>query len=240
MQFLSTRYRTTKDISLPFRVIPLVREVGRSRMEVKVVIKSNFKQSILGQKIEVRNKIDTLLVLFWFNGENLVVGVQCISDFHIACLFYSWLRDKSRDRKLFLSCFVVLWSVANCLCFSLIFILKKVMQIWAMHFYFLWCSGVINGNAICQSNDFLFLNDHLDYSLKDLVHVNMQTLTCTSKSHWMKLSLDVDMTTDLINRWRFPPHPLRQVFKLFVWREKPSTRLVKMQFFGSKWPLFCT
>lgn len=47
------RYRTTKDISLPFRVIPLVREVGRSRMEVKVVIKSNFKQSILGQKIEV-------------------------------------------------------------------------------------------------------------------------------------------------------------------------------------------
>ena len=47
------RYRTTKDISLPFRVIPLVREVGRTRMEVKVVIKSNFKQSILGQKIEV-------------------------------------------------------------------------------------------------------------------------------------------------------------------------------------------
>lgn len=33
-----------------------MREVGRSRMEVKVVIKSNFKQSILGQKIEVRNR----------------------------------------------------------------------------------------------------------------------------------------------------------------------------------------
>lgn len=52
------RYRTTKDISLPFRVIPLVREVGRARMEVKVVIKSNFKQSILGQKIEVRVSLD--------------------------------------------------------------------------------------------------------------------------------------------------------------------------------------
>merc|ERR1712066_749832 len=29
------RYRTAKDISLPFRVIPLVREVGRSKLEVK-------------------------------------------------------------------------------------------------------------------------------------------------------------------------------------------------------------
>merc|ERR1712190_220172 len=48
------RYRTTKDISLPFRVIPLVKEVGRTKLEVKVVIKTNFKQSLLAQKIEVR------------------------------------------------------------------------------------------------------------------------------------------------------------------------------------------
>jgi len=48
------RYRTTKDISLPFRVIPLVREVGRTKLEVKVVIKSNFKPSLLAQKIEIR------------------------------------------------------------------------------------------------------------------------------------------------------------------------------------------
>ncbi|KAL5014716.1 hypothetical protein ScPMuIL_008986 [Solemya velum] len=48
------RYRTTKDISLPFRVIPLVREVGRQKMEVKVVVKSNFKPSLLAQKVEVR------------------------------------------------------------------------------------------------------------------------------------------------------------------------------------------
>uniref|UniRef100_A0A4W6DCU2 Adaptor related protein complex 2 subunit mu 1 n=1 Tax=Lates calcarifer TaxID=8187 RepID=A0A4W6DCU2_LATCA len=47
------RYRTTKDIILPFRVIPLVREVGRTKLEVKVVIKSNFKSSLLAQKIEV-------------------------------------------------------------------------------------------------------------------------------------------------------------------------------------------
>lgn len=38
---------------MPFRVIPLVREVGRTKLEVKVVIKSNFKPSLLAQKIEV-------------------------------------------------------------------------------------------------------------------------------------------------------------------------------------------
>ncbi|KAA0201483.1 hypothetical protein HAZT_HAZT007223 [Hyalella azteca] len=53
-EFELMRYRTTKDISLPFRVIPLVRETGRTKMEVKVVIKSNFKPSLLAQKIEVR------------------------------------------------------------------------------------------------------------------------------------------------------------------------------------------
>jgi len=53
-EFELMKYRTTKDISLPFRVIPLVREVGRQKMEVKVVIKSNFKPSLLAQKVEVR------------------------------------------------------------------------------------------------------------------------------------------------------------------------------------------
>lgn len=53
-EFELMRYRTTKDISLPFRVIPLVREVGRQKMETKVVVKSNFKPSLLAQKVEVR------------------------------------------------------------------------------------------------------------------------------------------------------------------------------------------
>lgn len=48
------RYRITKDISHPFRLIPLVREVGRTKMEVKIVLKSNFKSNLIGQKIEVR------------------------------------------------------------------------------------------------------------------------------------------------------------------------------------------
>jgi len=53
-EFELMRYRTTKDISLPFRVIPLVREVGRSKMDVKVILKSNFKNTLLAQKIEIR------------------------------------------------------------------------------------------------------------------------------------------------------------------------------------------
>ncbi|RWS17700.1 AP-2 complex subunit mu-like protein [Dinothrombium tinctorium] len=53
-EFELMRYRITKDISFPFRIIPLVREVGRTKMEVKVVLKSNFKPSLIGQKIEVK------------------------------------------------------------------------------------------------------------------------------------------------------------------------------------------
>ncbi|XP_038540501.1 AP-2 complex subunit mu-like isoform X1 [Canis lupus familiaris] len=58
-EFELIRYCTPKDIILPFRVIPLVRELGHTKLEVKVVIKSNFKPSLLVQKIEVR--IPTLL-----------------------------------------------------------------------------------------------------------------------------------------------------------------------------------
>ena len=53
-EFELMRYRTTKDINLPFRVIPLVREIGRTKMEVKIVVKSNFKPTLIGQKIEIR------------------------------------------------------------------------------------------------------------------------------------------------------------------------------------------
>ncbi|XP_074593036.1 adaptor protein complex 2, mu subunit [Brevipalpus obovatus] len=53
-EFELMRYRITKDISFPFRIIPLVREAGRTKMEVKVVLKSNFKPAVVGQKIEVK------------------------------------------------------------------------------------------------------------------------------------------------------------------------------------------
>ena len=69
-----SRYRTTKDIILPFRVIPLVREVGRTKLEVKVVIKSNFKPSLLAQKIEVSETRLELCVL-GVSGPAVVLGV---------------------------------------------------------------------------------------------------------------------------------------------------------------------
>jgi len=53
-EFDLMQYRTTKDISLPFRVIPLVREISRQKLEVKIVLKSNFRSTLFGQKIEIR------------------------------------------------------------------------------------------------------------------------------------------------------------------------------------------
>jgi len=53
-EFELMRYRTTKDISFPFRIIPLVREIGKTKMEIKVVLKSNYRVALLGQKIEVK------------------------------------------------------------------------------------------------------------------------------------------------------------------------------------------
>jgi len=53
-EFDLMQYRTTKDISLPFRVIPLVREISRQKLEVKIVLKSNFRSTLFGQKLEIR------------------------------------------------------------------------------------------------------------------------------------------------------------------------------------------
>jgi len=48
------RYRTTKDISLPFRVIPLVREISKTKMDIKVIVKSTFRPQLMSSKTEVR------------------------------------------------------------------------------------------------------------------------------------------------------------------------------------------
>ncbi|XP_018655560.1 putative clathrin coat associated protein ap-50 [Schistosoma mansoni] len=52
-EFELMRYRTTKEISLPFRIIPLVRELGKTKMDVKVILKANFRPNLFAQKIEV-------------------------------------------------------------------------------------------------------------------------------------------------------------------------------------------
>uniref|UniRef100_A0A5K3FTQ1 MHD domain-containing protein n=1 Tax=Mesocestoides corti TaxID=53468 RepID=A0A5K3FTQ1_MESCO len=53
-EFILMRYRKTREITLPFRLIPLVREIGKHKLEIKVVVKANFKASLLAQKVEVR------------------------------------------------------------------------------------------------------------------------------------------------------------------------------------------
>jgi len=45
------RYRTTKDISLPFRVIPLVREIGKQKLEIKIVL----KETLLIEKTSIKS-----------------------------------------------------------------------------------------------------------------------------------------------------------------------------------------
>ncbi|VDN19499.1 unnamed protein product [Dibothriocephalus latus] len=47
-------FNLLKEITLPFRIIPLVREIGKQKLEIKVVVKANFKASLLAQKVEIR------------------------------------------------------------------------------------------------------------------------------------------------------------------------------------------
>jgi len=47
------KYRTTENINLPFKIIPIVREISRSRIEAKVAIKSNFHAEMFGSAVKV-------------------------------------------------------------------------------------------------------------------------------------------------------------------------------------------
>jgi len=53
-EFDLMKYRTTKDVFLPFKVIPMVREISRQKMEVRIVVKSTFAAGLFGQKIEIK------------------------------------------------------------------------------------------------------------------------------------------------------------------------------------------
>ncbi|KAJ2378741.1 clathrin associated protein complex medium subunit [Coemansia sp. RSA 2607] len=45
-EFELMRYRTTENVNLPFKVLPVVRELGRSCVEYEVLIKSNFSAKL--------------------------------------------------------------------------------------------------------------------------------------------------------------------------------------------------
>ncbi|KJE90285.1 adaptor protein complex AP-2 [Capsaspora owczarzaki ATCC 30864] len=52
-EFELMKYRTTDNIALPFKVIPLVKESG-NRIEIKVVVKAQFKATLFATNVEVR------------------------------------------------------------------------------------------------------------------------------------------------------------------------------------------
>ena len=63
--FHPNRYRTTKDITLPFRCIPLVREPSSTQMEIKVHFQYSeyqpFFMFVLGLKTDLFSKATSLL-----------------------------------------------------------------------------------------------------------------------------------------------------------------------------------
>ncbi|KAI9500384.1 Mu homology domain-containing protein [Coemansia spiralis] len=48
------RYRTTENVNLPFKVLPVVREVGKLCVEYEVLVKSNFSQKLAATNMVVR------------------------------------------------------------------------------------------------------------------------------------------------------------------------------------------
>ncbi|KAJ2900257.1 clathrin associated protein complex medium subunit [Coemansia aciculifera] len=52
-EFELMRYRTTENVNLPFKILPVVREVGRLRVEYEVLIKSNFNSKLAATNMAV-------------------------------------------------------------------------------------------------------------------------------------------------------------------------------------------
>ncbi|KAJ2746867.1 clathrin associated protein complex medium subunit [Coemansia sp. BCRC 34301] len=52
-EFELMRYRTTENVNLPFKVLPVVREIGRARVEYEVLVKSNFSGKLAATNMAV-------------------------------------------------------------------------------------------------------------------------------------------------------------------------------------------
>lgn len=48
------KYRTTENINLPFRLLPIVREVAQSRVEYTLSIKANFSPNLFATGVLVK------------------------------------------------------------------------------------------------------------------------------------------------------------------------------------------
>eukprot|EP00127_Corallochytrium_limacisporum_P003442 Clim_evm70s149 gene=Clim_evmTU70s149 len=53
-EFELMRYRITQNIHIPFKIVPLVKEIGKTRLEITVVLKSLYVTRLLATNVEVR------------------------------------------------------------------------------------------------------------------------------------------------------------------------------------------
>jgi len=53
-EFELMKYRTTENVEIPFTVTPIVKEHSRTRLEIKVAVKSNFKKDQFGTGVKVK------------------------------------------------------------------------------------------------------------------------------------------------------------------------------------------
>lgn len=48
------RYRTTENVNLPFRVLPVVNEIGKTRVEYKINVRANFSPKLYANNVVLR------------------------------------------------------------------------------------------------------------------------------------------------------------------------------------------
>ncbi|CAO3598474.1 unnamed protein product [Absidia cylindrospora] len=53
-EFELMRYRTTENVNLPFRVIPVVNEIGKTRVEYKINVRANFSPKLYANNVVLR------------------------------------------------------------------------------------------------------------------------------------------------------------------------------------------
>jgi len=68
-EFELMRYRTTENISIPFRVFPNVKEHSRTRLEAKVSIRSTFSRTMFGTNIVLKFPVPKNTALVKVNSQ---------------------------------------------------------------------------------------------------------------------------------------------------------------------------
>lgn len=73
-EFELMKYRTTENITLPFRVFPIVQERSKTRIEIKVTVKSTFKREMFGTNVKVKIPVPKNTAVVNFSKTQLMKG----------------------------------------------------------------------------------------------------------------------------------------------------------------------